>query len=161
MVVVWIALLTPLLGRSPVSQPAATALFGLMCTPWLLAPLLALGGIWTSSYRTGFTHLMQWSIFPVVSIFLALCVAAVARARREGRIAAACFREPAPAAVGTPPAFRRTFDFTGWQRTGRRSPRGYARQRDVSKRRGESWPRIRFAATPVPAATPAYVWASR
>jgi len=51
--------------------------------------------------------------------------------------AAACFRESAPAAVGAPPAFRRTFHFTGWQRAGRRSPRGYARQRDVSKRRGE------------------------
>jgi hypothetical protein len=65
-----------------------------MCAPWLLAPLLALEGTWTSSYRTGFTHLMQWSIFPVVSIFLILCAAAVARARREGRIAAATLADP-------------------------------------------------------------------
>jgi cytochrome c oxidase subunit 1 len=94
MVVVWLILLTSLLGRSPVSQSAATALFALMCAPWMLAPLLALEGTWTASYRTGFTHLMRWSIFPVVSIFLVLCIASVARAWRAGRIGGATLADP-------------------------------------------------------------------
>jgi hypothetical protein len=94
MVTVWLLLLTPLLGRSPVSRPAATALFVLMFTPWAFSPLFALEGAWTVSYRTGFTHLMQWSIFPVVGIFLILCAAALGRAWREGRIASPALADP-------------------------------------------------------------------
>ncbi|MDH5306768.1 MAG: cbb3-type cytochrome c oxidase subunit I [Myxococcales bacterium] len=94
MVSVWLVLLTSLLGRSPVSAPAATALFALLFAPWTFAPLLALEGAWTSSYRAGVTHLMQWSIFPVVSIFLVLCVAALHRAWRAGRLDAGAFADP-------------------------------------------------------------------
>jgi hypothetical protein len=86
MVAVWIALLSSALGTSPVSPQAGTLLFGALVLPWGVAPLLALEGSWSSAYRVGFTGLMRWGIFPVVSIFLALCLSALWRARREGRI---------------------------------------------------------------------------
>jgi hypothetical protein len=86
MVTVWLILLGSALGRSPVSGRAASALFLAQLLPWCVAPLLALQGTTTASYRSGFTQLMQLCIFPVVSIFLILCVKALWRAWREGRI---------------------------------------------------------------------------
>jgi hypothetical protein len=94
MITVWLILLTSALGRSPVSRPAATALFTALVVPWFISPLLATQGTWTSSYRVGFTNLMQWTIFPVVCIFLILCTAAVARAWREGRISGSAVADP-------------------------------------------------------------------
>jgi cytochrome c oxidase subunit 1 len=94
MVAVWIALLSSALGRSPVSPPAAKLLFAAMVAPWLFSPLLAVQGSWTASYRVGFTQLMQWSIFPVVSIFLVLCFAALHRAWREERIDVGALADP-------------------------------------------------------------------
>jgi hypothetical protein len=94
MVCVWLMLLSSALGRSPVSVGASTALFAAMLVPWFFSPLLALQGAWTASYRTGFTHLMQWSIFPVVSIFLVLCVRAAVREWRRGRIDAGALADP-------------------------------------------------------------------
>jgi len=94
MVTVWIALLDSALGASPVSRPAAAWLFGALVTPWLLSPLLALQGTWTEAYRTGFTHLMQWSIFPVVGIFLVLCCRGLVRGWRDGRIGASELADP-------------------------------------------------------------------
>jgi len=94
MVAVWIALLKSALGRSPVSRPAARILFAAMVAPWLFSPLLAVQGSWTASYRVGFTQLMQWSIFPVVSIFLILCMTALHRAWRDGRIDAGALADP-------------------------------------------------------------------
>lgn len=94
MVAVWVALLSSALGDSPVSRPAARLLFVAMVAPWLFSPLLAVQGSWTSSYRVGFTQLMQWSIFPVVSIFLVMCFAALRRAWREGSIDARALADP-------------------------------------------------------------------
>jgi len=94
MVSVWIILIHSVLGSSPVSRPAANALLAAMIVPWLLAPLLALQGGWTESYRQGFTHLMQLSIFPVVSIFLILCSRALWLAWRAGRIDATTLADP-------------------------------------------------------------------
>jgi hypothetical protein len=54
--------------------------------PWTLSPLLALQGTWTSAYRTGFTQLMQWCVFPGVSVFLILCSRSLFIAWRERRI---------------------------------------------------------------------------
>jgi hypothetical protein len=94
MVSVWLILLTSALGRSPVSRPAANVLFAALVVPWLVSPLLALQGTWTTSYRVGFTQLMQWSVFPVVGIFLILCTAAVARTWRDGRIVGSAVADP-------------------------------------------------------------------
>jgi hypothetical protein len=65
-----------------------------MAIPWLISPLLVAQGMWTSSYREGFTQLMQWSIFPVVMIFLILCGAALVRAWRGGQVSASALADP-------------------------------------------------------------------
>jgi hypothetical protein len=94
MVTVWLLLLSAALGASPVSPPAATGLFLALLLPWAFAPLLALQGSWSPGYRLGFTRLMQWGIFPVVSIFLVLCLTSLARARRAGVLEARPLADP-------------------------------------------------------------------
>jgi hypothetical protein len=94
MVSVWLLLLSSALGSSPVSPAAARLLFLALLLPWLFAPLLALQGSSSSAYRVGFTHLMQWGLFPVISIFALLCVTALYRARREGRDDAPTLADP-------------------------------------------------------------------
>lgn len=79
MVSVWLTLLTGALGREPVSRRTATVLFGVLLTPALAGPLLLASGADAPLAREGFTRLMQWGIFPVVLVFLALCLRAVAR----------------------------------------------------------------------------------
>jgi hypothetical protein len=83
MLAAWLILLSSVLGRSPVGLASARALYAAMFVPWALAPLLASRSVWSSSYRDGFTALMQWSIFPGVCVFLGLCCAALRRARRD------------------------------------------------------------------------------
>jgi hypothetical protein len=94
MVSVWLMLLHSALGRSPISARAASWLFMAMVLPWLCSPFLALQGTWTSSYREGFTTLMRWSIFPVVSLFLVACIRQLAHEWRGGRINASSLRDP-------------------------------------------------------------------
>ncbi|GAG60586.1 unnamed protein product, partial [marine sediment metagenome] len=86
MIAVWIILLTKVLGKSPVSARGSRILFWAMVLPWIIAPFLAMQGTTTSTYRSGFTHLMQWCIFPITTIFLILCVKSVIHAWREGII---------------------------------------------------------------------------
>lgn len=93
MVTVWMLLLTPVLGGPPVSRPAASALFVAMVLPWTLGPLFALQGSGSYAYRHGFTFLMRWCLFPVTSLFLALCVRAVVRAWRSGVLGPWSFRD--------------------------------------------------------------------
>jgi len=94
MVTVWMILLNSALGRPPVSKRAASMLFLAMMLPWVFSPFLAIQGTSSSAYRIGFTDLMRWSIFPVVTIVLVLCVRALLAARREGRIDASSLRDP-------------------------------------------------------------------
>ena len=84
MLVVWLLLASSVLGRSPVSQRAGAWLFGLLLLPWLVSPLLPMGGTWTALYRDGFTHLMRWGLFPVVVVVAVLCWIPLRRARRAG-----------------------------------------------------------------------------
>lgn len=86
MMAVWLVLLTPVLGRSPVGGRAGAVLFGLMLLPLLAAPLWTMQGTSTLEYRQGFTRLMQWGIFPVVSVVIVACVWALVRARRNGTL---------------------------------------------------------------------------
>jgi cytochrome c oxidase subunit 1 len=94
MVTVWLILLHSAFGRSPVSRNAAAILFAAMMLPWIFSPLLALQGTSSAAYRTGFTDLMRWSIFPVVSIFLLFCLRELARQRREGRFDLSSLADP-------------------------------------------------------------------
>jgi hypothetical protein len=94
MVSIWLLLLERSLGRAPVSRRAADALFAALLLPWLLAPALAAAGTSSSAYRGGFTDLMRFAILPVVGVFLALCVRALAAARREGRLGRRALGDP-------------------------------------------------------------------
>jgi hypothetical protein len=94
MVSVWLLLLASVLGESPVSAPAAGLLFFSLAAPWTIAPFLAFQNGAASGARSGFTQLMQWSIFPVVSIFVVLCGGAVRRAWRAGHLDARSLRDP-------------------------------------------------------------------
>lgn len=83
MCAVWLMLLTPVVGRSPVSRKVSAVAFGLLVLPLMVAPLMADTGALGS--RTFFTRLMELGIFPVVTFFLVACVVAVVRtARADG-----------------------------------------------------------------------------
>jgi cytochrome c oxidase subunit 1 len=84
MVTTWLFLLEPALGAPPVSPPAANALFAALVAPWSMALVFALQGTGSVAYRHGFTFLMRGCLFPVVSIFLVLCVRALVRTVRSG-----------------------------------------------------------------------------
>jgi hypothetical protein len=94
MVSVWLILLNSALGCSPITEKAAALLFFAMMTPWLSAPLLALQGTWSLGYREGFTSLMRWSIFPVVSLFLFACLRQLNRETRAGRLGISALADP-------------------------------------------------------------------
>lgn len=81
----WIVLLASALGRSPIGRRLALALFGALLAPWLVSPVLALLGPESWQHRIGFTRLMQWALFPAMTLLLAACLTALLRARREGR----------------------------------------------------------------------------
>jgi cytochrome c oxidase subunit I len=85
MVTVWIVLLDSLLDEPIVSRKTATVLFGLLIAPHLFAPLLTLSGTQSATYHAGATRLMQYGIFPVVLVFMGICMYAIWRAvsRRE------------------------------------------------------------------------------
>jgi hypothetical protein len=94
MVSVWLILLQSATGRSPISTSAAALLFFAMMVPWLASPVLALQGTWSPGYRGGFTTLMRWSIFPVVSLFLIACLRLLWQERRAGRLDRAALMNP-------------------------------------------------------------------
>jgi cytochrome c oxidase subunit 1 len=92
---VWIVLATPESGEAPMSRRVSSALFAVLVFPWLLAPLLTMMGIQDIGARQTFTLLMEWGIFPVVLVVLALVVRAIVRSgvRRDPRLfglAASC-----------------------------------------------------------------------
>jgi hypothetical protein len=94
MVTIWLILLNSAFGRSPVSRNGAAVLFFAMMAPWIFAPFLAMEGTSSGAYRTGFTDLMRWSIFPVVSIFLYFCIRELVRQRREGNLDLSSLADP-------------------------------------------------------------------
>jgi hypothetical protein len=94
MVALWIALVSSVLGASPVSPAAASALFAALLVPWTFSPLFALQGSMSPAYQVGFTRLMQWGLAPVVGIFLILCGGSLLGAWREGRIDRRALSDP-------------------------------------------------------------------
>ncbi len=80
MLSVWLMLLTPALGRAPMSRRTAAVLFALLVLPAFGAPLLAASGAANTAVHDGFTQLMRWGIFPVVTVFAVLCLRAVRKA---------------------------------------------------------------------------------
>jgi cytochrome c oxidase subunit 1 len=94
LVTVWMILLHSAFGRSPISRNAAAILLFAMIAPWIFSPLLAMSGTSSGAYREGFTDLMRWSIFPVVSLFLFSCFRELVRQQRSGRFGFASLGDP-------------------------------------------------------------------
>ena len=94
MVVVWIVLLSSLLDGPVIKRSTAGVLFGLLVLPHLFAPLLTMEGTQSALYHAGSTRLMQFGIFPVVLVFLALMSRAVYRAYRRGQISSDIWKDP-------------------------------------------------------------------
>jgi hypothetical protein len=86
MLTVWVVLLSRALGRPVMGKRAAIVLFSILVVPLLGAPFLAAQGTTTVTYYDGFTQYMRWGIFPVVTCVLFLCVRALWRARKRGRM---------------------------------------------------------------------------
>lgn len=86
MLVAWLLLLHSALGRSPIQRRTGSILFGLLLLPLFAGPVLAGIGGATATYRAGFTLLMRWAIFPMVSVFLILCLRALVQSARAGRL---------------------------------------------------------------------------
>lgn len=74
MLSVWLVLLWRETGTPILTQRQAGMLFGLLLAPHFVAPLLTLGGTTGPVYRVGFTRLMQFGIFPAVTILLGICI---------------------------------------------------------------------------------------
>lgn len=89
MMAVWLMLLESWSGAEILSRNAALVLFGALLLPILGAPLLAMQGPSSHWYRTGFTRLMQWGIFPVVSVVLVLCIRAIVLAKPSNHVSKA------------------------------------------------------------------------
>ena len=77
MAAVWLILLGAALGHSVMQRGTSSALFAFLLAPWFAAPVLAMQGVETATYRVGFTRLMQLAIFPAILVVLALCLKAL------------------------------------------------------------------------------------
>ena len=81
MLALWLHLLHRWTGHSLSTPRTATALFAALVLPQLVLPPLAFGGTTHTAYFSMATHLMRWTIFPVVLVVLGLAVAHVWRLR--------------------------------------------------------------------------------
>jgi hypothetical protein len=78
----WFLLVSEATGTDPLGRGPAAVLVAVLVLPLLAAPGLALAGTTTGLYRGGFTALMQWGIFPAVTLAFVLSVRATLRASR-------------------------------------------------------------------------------
>ncbi len=99
MLCVWLVLVKVATGKDAIGRQGGGLLFGILVVPLLAAPLLVLNGTDTSLYREGFTSLMRWGIFPVVLVFLGLCVRSLKGSRAWGHPATVGFLVSAGLAV--------------------------------------------------------------
>jgi len=81
MLALWLHLLHRWTGHTLLTPRTATALLAALVLPQLVMPPLAFGGTTQTAYFSMATHLMRWTIFPVVLVVLGLAVAQVWRQR--------------------------------------------------------------------------------
>ncbi|MCK6440475.1 MAG: cbb3-type cytochrome c oxidase subunit I, partial [Planctomycetes bacterium] len=79
MLAAWLILLTHALGSQPVSRNVVRALLAVLIIPPLAGPVLTFMGVTGEHHYDSFTRLMQWGIFPVVTVMLVLCMTACFR----------------------------------------------------------------------------------
>ena len=81
MLALWLHLLHRWSGRAVLGPAAMLALMTALVLPQFVLPSLALGGTTSTGYFSMATHLMRWTIFPVVLVVLGAGVAQVWRLR--------------------------------------------------------------------------------
>ena len=79
----WLHLLRRVTGRPALAAAPTAALLAALVLPQLALPPLAFAGTTTTSYFSLATHLMRWTIFPVVVVVLGVAVTHLRRHRRE------------------------------------------------------------------------------
>ncbi|MBS0663834.1 MAG: hypothetical protein JSR48_11270 [Verrucomicrobia bacterium] len=80
----WLHLLHRVTGRPVLAPAPAAALLTALVLPQLVLPPLAFAGTTTTNYFSMATHLMRWTIFPVVVVVLGVAVAHLRRHGRDG-----------------------------------------------------------------------------
>jgi len=83
MLALWQFLLHRWTGRAVLSPLAAAALMAALVLPQIVMPPLAFSGTTESAYFSMATHLMRWTLFPVVLVVLGAAVIHVWRCRAE------------------------------------------------------------------------------
>jgi hypothetical protein len=85
MITVWLILAKKITGIEAVSEKMKRGLIWVLALPAALSPLLMIQGTTSQLYYAGFTQLMRWFIFPVVTVYLILVIRAIWKNRRVGR----------------------------------------------------------------------------
>ena len=83
MLALWLHLLRRWTGESVLSPNATAALLAALVLPQLTMPPLAFAGTTTTNYFSMATHLMRWTLFPVVLVVLATTGVHVWRRRAQ------------------------------------------------------------------------------
>lgn len=86
MLTVWLILLYKLTGKDIVGERINRMLLLLLVVPAAVSPLLLIYGTSSQLYYTGYTILMRWVIFPIVTIYLILGIRAIWISRRQGEL---------------------------------------------------------------------------
>lgn len=81
MLALWLHLLHRWTGRAMLAPATATALLAALMLPQIVMPVLAFGGTTETAYFSMATHLMRWTLFPVVLVVLSAAVVHVWRHR--------------------------------------------------------------------------------
>ncbi len=84
MIAVWLILLRLITGKEALGVKANRVLLLIMCLPVMFTPLLLVNGTQDQLYYNGFTQLMRWGMFPVISAYILIGTYAVINARRKG-----------------------------------------------------------------------------
>ncbi len=83
MLALWLHLLHQWTGSAVLSARSTAALVVALVLPQVVMPFLAFGGTTVTAYFPMATHLMRWTIFPVVTVVLGASAVQVWRHRRE------------------------------------------------------------------------------
>lgn len=83
MLALWLHLLHRWTGRAALSPAVVTALLVALVLPQIVMPPLAFGGTTATNYFSMATHLMRWTLFPVVLVVLGAAAVHAGRLRAE------------------------------------------------------------------------------
>lgn len=92
MLTVWCILVYKLIGKDILTGMIHKILLLLLVIPAALSPLLLLRGTTDPLYYTGFTELMRWFIFPVITVYIGIIIYSIWKARRQNLITGSLFK---------------------------------------------------------------------